>query len=297
MAHEGNMKLILASPRGFCFGVKQSLALVDQVLSQHSTPIFAFHPIVHNNYVIAQLSERGVIFVDSIDAIPRGAVVIFSAHGVSKHIVEQALHRQLKIFDATCPHVKKIHQIVQKAFEENRECVVIGHRAHAETRGIVGQYSKTDSIFVVENISDVAKLALKNPASCVYVAQTTFPCELFEKIVHELHKKFSTLKTQSVYSCNVVKKRQGAIQKLTKVVDAIIILGSKTSSNAQALKEISTKAKVKTYLIDTPNELKSQWFNNDATVGIATSASAPEILVEMTIAWFNTRFKNVNIIR
>jgi 4-hydroxy-3-methylbut-2-enyl diphosphate reductase len=289
------MKLVLASPRGFCSGVKRSLALVDRVLSEYSPPIYAFHAIVHNEYVVAQLRKRGVVFVDDIHDIPEHAVVIFSAHGVSQEIYAQAKARGLKIFDATCPRVKKIHAVVQAASRNGNECMVIGRAQHAETKGIIGQYAEKKHIHTIETLQDITKLVLRHPEQCIYVTQTTFPCELSRKIIEALHQKFSALKHQTIHYCTVVEKRQAALKKMTKTVDAIIILGSQTSSNAQALKKIATQAKIKTYLIDSPDELQPNWFDEALRIGIATSASAPEILVEKTLQWFNTNFKKVQV--
>lgn len=289
------MKLILASPRGFCSGVKRSLALAEQVLLKFSPPIYALHAIVHNRYVVEQFKKQGVIFVDKIRDIPEHAVVIFSAHGVSQEIYSQAEARQLKIFDATCPRVKKIHAVVQAASRHEHECIVIGRAQHAETKGIIGQYAKADYIYIIETLNDVANLALKDPERCIYVAQTTFPCELSKKIIAALHQKFSTLKHQLIHYCTVVEKRQAALKKMIKTVEAIIILGSQMSSNAKALKNIAVQAKISAYLIDLPCELKSSWFDKTRHIGIATSASAPEVLVEKTIQWFEDNFKRVYI--
>ena len=291
------MKLILASKRGFCSGVRRSLAVMDEVLKKYSPPIYGYHDIVHNQHVIEQLQKKGVIFVDDIDLIPKDATVVFSAHGVGLDVYQKAKAKGLTIFDATCPRVKKIHLTVQKASQEAVECIVIGYLRHAETRGIVGQYTcKNRNIIVIESLNDISELHLTSPETCICVMQTTFPVNMSKILLDALKEKFPKLQANWKYHCTVVEDRQRTVKNMTKQVNSMVILGSQTSSNAKALKAISEQENIPTYLVDTPSQLKTSWFLNLECVGVATSASAPEILVTQTVQWFQHHFKSIHIV-
>jgi len=289
------MKIILANSRGFCSGVKRAIELAEKVLSTEKTPVYIFHELVHNQYVVNQLKEKNALFVNEIENIPDNAVVILSAHGVSKAITEKAKQKHLKIFDATCTIVEKIHELIRKASLEKKECILIGHAKHPEIEGALGQY-EGKGIYLIERAEEVKNLCLKDPVHCLYVTQTTLSVDDTKEIINELHHRFPTLPKQQGSICNATQARQMAVKGLAKQANKIIVLGSQNSSNSKRLKELAEELHLIAYLIDSPEQLKKEDFNDKDIVGITAGASAPEILVQKTIHWFQNNFPLVTLL-
>lgn len=280
------MQILLANPRGFCAGVDRAIAIVERALEMLGPPIYVRHEVVHNQFVVDNLRQRGAIFVDEISAIPDNATVIFSAHGVSQKVRDQAKNRGLKIFDATCPLVTKVHMEVARCSRLNQECVLIGHAGHPEVEGTLGQYDNpTGGIYLIETEADVASLHIKNPEYLSYVTQTTLSVDDTLRIVAALRKRFPQIagpKKDDI--CYATQNRQDAVKELTEQCDIVLVVGSITSSNSNRLKELTERLGKKAYLIDSANDIQKQWLHDKKTVGVTAGASAPEILVTQVIA-------------
>ncbi len=275
-------EILLAQPRGFCAGVDRAITIVEQALEKFGAPIYVRHEIVHNAYVVNGLRERGAIFVDELSEVPAGNTVIFSAHGVAPAVRQEAEVRGLKIFDATCPLVTKVHVEVTKMRKEGMRVIMIGHRGHPEVEGTMGQVP--DGIELVENVQDVATLNV--PANCrvAYVTQTTLSVDETQEIVDALKKKFPDIaqpKKQDI--CYATQNRQDAVKFMAPQVDLVIVVGSPNSSNSNRLRELSEKLGVISYMVDHPDQIDSKWFEGKKRVGLTAGASAPESLAQSII--------------
>jgi 4-hydroxy-3-methylbut-2-enyl diphosphate reductase len=279
--------IFLANPRGFCAGVDRAIEIVERALDLLGAPIYVRHEVVHNRFVVETLRERGAIFVDELDHVPDGMTVIFSAHGVSQAVREEAEKRKLKVFDATCPLVTKVHLKVARFCQNGYEVILIGHRGHPEVEGTMGQ-CKDDiaksHIHLVVNTQDVAQLQIKNPDKIAYVTQTTLSMDDTHQIIHALRKRFPSItgpKKNDI--CYATQNRQDAVKELARCCDLVLVVGSPNSSNSNRLREIAEKHGLPAYLIDGAEDIDPDWLMGKASVGVTAGASAPEILVESVI--------------
>ena len=275
-------EILLAQPRGFCAGVDRAIAIVNQALSLFGAPIYVRHEIVHNAYVVDDLRSRGAIFIDDLRDVPRGATVVFSAHGVSPAVKEEADDLGLKVFDATCPLVTKVHVEVLKMRREGLRIIMIGHAGHPEVEGTMGQVP--DGIDLVERVEDVSKLPYPSETAVAYVTQTTLSVDETRDIVEALRKKYPGItqpKKQDI--CYATQNRQDAVKFMAPQVELVIVVGSPNSSNSNRLRELSEKLGVKSYMVDDPSQLQANWFENVKRVGLTAGASAPESLAQAII--------------
>ena len=281
------MQIILANPRGFCAGVDRAIGIVEKALELFGAPVYVRHEVVHNKYVVDNLRTQGAIFVDELDQVPDDATVIFSAHGVAKLVRDEAARRGLRVFDAICPLVTKVHMEVGHYQDEGRECILIGHAGHPEVEGTVGQYHRDDGIggmYLVESVADVKDLRVKNPDFLAFVTQTTLSMDDTAEIIDALRKRFPAIvgpKKEDI--CYATQNRQDAVKKLLNQCDIILVVGSQTSSNSTRLKEIAEKQGIPAYLIDNADEIQQSWLAGKLSVGVTAGASAPEVLVEQVV--------------
>lgn len=281
------MQIKLANPRGFCAGVDRAIDIVNRALDIFGAPIYVRHEVVHNKFVVEQLKERGAIFVDELDEIPDDVIVIFSAHGVSQAVREQAHRRGLKVFDATCPLVTKVHLEVVKYSSEGWECVLIGHQGHPEVEGTMGQYDQTHGgkIYLVEDENCVAQLQVSNPDKLAYVTQTTLSMDDTAKVIASLRARFPNIEgPRKDDICYATQNRQDAVKQLALESEAVLVVGSPNSSNSNRLRELAERCGTEAYLIDGPEDIKPEWFEGKNNIGITAGASAPEVLVRDVIA-------------
>ena len=272
-------QVTLAEPRGFCAGVERAIEIVEQALARFGAPVFVKHEIVHNNHVVSDLRKKGAIFVDSIDEIPVGARVIMSAHGVSILVRNQASERELRIFDATCPLVTKVHSEVKKLAKEGFEIIMIGHQGHPEVEGTMGQIES--GIHLIENKDQVKHLKIENPNKLAYVTQTTLSTDDTADIIRSLKNQFPSIKGPKVSDiCYATQNRQDAVKLLASEVDLVLVVGSPTSSNSNRLREVAEKYGAEAYLIDGAEDLKTEWLEKHSRIGVTAGASAPESLVQ-----------------
>jgi 4-hydroxy-3-methylbut-2-enyl diphosphate reductase len=282
------MQIILANPRGFCAGVDRAIGIVERALELFGAPVYVRHEVVHNKYVVDGLREKGAVFVDELNEVPDDATVIFSAHGVSKSVREEAARRGLRVFDAICPLVTKVHMEVGHYQKEGRECILIGHAGHPEVEGTLGQYRRADGkggMYLVESVDDVWNLKVKNPDFLAFVTQTTLSMDDTAEVIDALRKRFPNIagpKKEDI--CYATQNRQDAVKKLVKQCELILVVGSQTSSNSTRLKEIAEKQGLAAYLIDNADEIRREWLGGIKTVGVTAGASAPEVLVEQVVA-------------
>lgn len=277
------MEVRLANPRGFCAGVDRAIDIVNRALDLFGAPIHVRHEVVHNKFVVDQLRERGAIFVDELKDIPCGSIVIFSAHGVSKEVCAEAELRGLKIFDATCPLVTKVHLEVEKFSREGRECVLIGHYGHPEVEGTMGQYDSTNGgdIYLVENVGDVALLPINQPDNLAFVTQTTLSVDDTARVIDALRARFPAIEGPRKNDiCYATQNRQDAIKQLALECDVLLVVGSANSSNSNRLRELAERCGTKAYLVDSSADIQTEWFTPDSIVGVSAGASAPETLVQ-----------------
>jgi 4-hydroxy-3-methylbut-2-en-1-yl diphosphate reductase len=275
-------EILLAEPRGFCAGVDRAIEIVEKALVKFGRPIYVRHEIVHNTYVVNDLKAKGAIFIEELSDVPPGATLVFSAHGVSKAVQDEATARGFQIFDATCPLVSKVHVEVAKLSKEGYEFIMIGHKGHPEVEGTMGQLS--EGIHLVEEIADIARVQPKQTEKLAVVTQTTLSVDDTAEIAIALKARFPQIrepKHQDI--CYATQNRQDAIKMLTGQVDLIIVVGSPTSSNSNRLAELSRKRGVPGYMVDDASELKDEWFSGVQRVGLTAGASAPEILVQQVI--------------
>ena len=280
------MKVLLANPRGFCAGVDRAIEIVERALGLFGAPIYVRHEVVHNRYVVDRLRAMGAVFVDELDQVPDGATVIFSAHGVSRAVQEEAVRRGLAVFDATCPLVTKVHMEVKRYAREGRDVVLIGHAGHPEVEGTMGQFDRAAGgrIHLVESPADVAGLSIREPSRLALVTQTTLSVDDTALVVEALRKRFPELVTPRKEDiCYATQNRQDAVKKLTAECDVLIVVGSPTSSNSNRLREIAGTRGIPGYLVDGPDDLERAWFDGVSTVGVTAGASAPEVLVARVV--------------
>ena len=280
------MQIKLANPRGFCAGVDRAIEIVNRALEVFGPPIYVRHEVVHNKFVVEDLRARGAVFVEELDQVPDDFIVIFSAHGVSKAVCQEAERRGLKVFDATCPLVTKVHMEVVRYSREGRECVLIGHAGHPEVEGTMGQYddSKGGSIYLVENEDDVARLQVRNPDSLAFVTQTTLSMDDTSKVIDALRQRFPNVGgPRKDDICYATQNRQDAVKQLAVECDLVLVVGSPNSSNSNRLRELAERIGTPAYLIDGAEDLQREWFDKVTQVGITAGASAPEVLVRGVI--------------
>lgn len=280
------MNILLANPRGFCAGVDRAIDIVERALKMFGAPIYVRHEVVHNRHVVDHLRELGAVFVEELDEVPDGATVIFSAHGVSRAVQLEAERRALEVFDATCPLVTKVHMEVSRYGREGREVILIGHQGHPEVEGTMGQYdqSRGGKIFLVENPADVEKLEVRDPERLAFVTQTTLSVDDTSRVIEALKKRFPALTSPRKEDiCYATQNRQDAVKTLVARCDAIVVVGSQTSSNSSRLKEIALKAGIPGYMVDSAADLQREWFEACENVGVTAGASAPEVLVQEVV--------------
>jgi len=277
------INILLANPRGFCAGVDRAIQIVEEALSQYGKPIYVRHEVVHNQYVINDLKTKGAIFIEDLSDVPKGAHVIFSAHGISKAIREEAKSRELIPIDATCPLVTKVHVEVNKMLNQGMDIIMIGHKGHPEVEGTMGQIEKhhtTRKMFLIETIEDVKYLTVDYPDKMAYVTQTTLSIDDTKAMIEALKKKYPNIQgPKSDDICYATQNRQDAVKQISSLCDLIIIVGSNNSSNSNRLKELALREGVEAYLIDHEDALQSSWLLNKKNIGISAGASAPEISV------------------
>jgi len=276
------MNIILANPRGFCAGVERAIAIVERALEKFGAPIYVRHEVVHNRFVCDSLREKGAIFIDELADVPAGNTVIFSAHGVSQAVREEAQARGLRVFDATCPLVTKVHMEVARMRREGREIVMIGHRGHPEVEGTMGQ--ATAGMYLVENAADVAKLVVETPDALAYVTQTTLSVDDAEQVVSTLKQSFPTIigpKKDDI--CYATQNRQDAVRSLANACDLVLVVGSPTSSNSNRLREVAESRGVRAHLVDRAADIRAEWLDGVQQIGVTAGASAPEKLVKEVV--------------
>ena len=281
------MEILLANPRGFCAGVDRAIAIVEQALAQFGAPIYVRHEVVHNRFVVEDLKHKGAVFVEELDDVPRGATVVFSAHGVPKAVRAQAEALGLVVFDATCPLVTKVHVEIAKMREQGREIVMIGHRGHPEVEGTMGQCD--GGVYLVESVRDVKALSVRNPTRLAYVTQTTLSVDDAAPVVAALKARFPDIvgpKRNDI--CYATQNRQDAVKGLAARVDVVIVVGSGNSSNSNRLREVAAHRGVPAYMVDSADELQEPWIDGKRTIGVTAGASAPEILVSAVIERLRT---------
>ncbi|MBA6417211.1 4-hydroxy-3-methylbut-2-enyl diphosphate reductase [Colwellia sp. 6M3] len=279
------MEIILANPRGFCAGVDRAISIVDRALDLFEAPIYVRHEVVHNKFVVNGLKDRGAVFVDELNEVPDDSTVIFSAHGVSKLVRNEAKNRGLKVFDATCPLVTKVHMEVSRTSRKDIECILIGHAGHPEVEGTMGQYeSVKGGIYLVESTEDVATLEIKNPEKLYYCSQTTLSVDDTSDVIDALRKKFPLIQgPRKDDICYATQNRQDAVRSIAEQVELLLVVGAKNSSNSNRLRELAEKIGTTSYLIDTAADIDVSWLTDVKKIGVTAGASAPAILVQQVI--------------
>ena len=277
------MRVLLANPRGFCAGVDRAIEIVERSVQLFGAPIYVRHEVVHNRHVIERLRALGAIFVEELDEVPDGATVIFSAHGVSKAVELEAKRRGLSVFDATCPLVTKVHLEVARFARDAREVILIGHAGHPEVEGTLGRFDTSfgGSIYLVQDLADVARLPVRNPERLAFVTQTTLSVDDTAAMVTALRERFPSLQAPRREDiCYATQNRQDAVKQLLQQCDVLIVVGSRASSNSNRLRELAERSGVPGYMVDGADDLKREWVNEKQTVGVTAGASAPEQLVQ-----------------
>ena len=288
-------KLILATPRGFCAGVDRAIHVVEKALEKFGSPIYVRHEIVHNRYVVETLKSKGVIFVDELDEVPEGSVVIFSAHGVADHIYQDAEAKHLQVVDATCPLVRKVHFSAKRHYSAGRHIILIGHAGHAEVEGTLGQLPE-GAITLIRNEADIEKLAFQDDKEIAYITQTTLSVAETRKIIATLKAKFpNIIGPEAGDLCYATGNRQAAVLDLCSQVDLLLVVGAKNSSNSSRLMELGLEQGIKSHLIESVDDLNPDWFQGVETVGLSSGASAPEILVQEVVDWIKAKFPPVEV--
>lgn len=279
------MDILLANPRGFCAGVDRAISIVESALEKFGAPIYVRHEVVHNRYVVNKLKEAGAVFVEELDEVPDDSIVIFSAHGVAKTVREMAKSRALKVFDATCPLVTKVHMEVHRASRKGSEAVLIGHAGHPEVIGTMGQYENSEGgMYLVETPEDVAKLQVKNPDDLCFVTQTTLSVDETSDVIDALRAHFPKIQgPRKDDICYATQNRQDAVREMAGLVDAMLVVGSRNSSNSNRLRELAEKVGARAYLIDDATMIEPAWLDGVARIGVTAGASAPDILVQNVI--------------
>lgn len=277
-----NMEIMLAQPRGFCAGVDRAIDIVERALELHGKPIYVRHEIVHNRYVVENLRNKGAIFIKELDEAPAGAIVVFSAHGVSLAVREEATRRGLTVFDATCPLVTKVHREVSKMRADGREIIMIGHKGHPEVEGTLGQAQ--EGMFLVETVEDVHNLQVTDPDNLAFVTQTTLSVDDAAEVANALRQRFPNIvEPKKSDICYATQNRQDAVKFMAPQVDVVLVVGSVNSSNSNRLREVAERMGTPAYLLDDPEMIQPEWLENRPRVGITAGASAPEELVQQVI--------------
>src|SRR5213082_3475164 len=277
------MDVLLANPRGFCAGVERAIEIVERALELHGAPIYVRHEIVHNKYVVDDLRVKGAVFVEELDEVPAGGIVIFSAHGVAKAVQAEADRRGLKVFDATCPLVSKVHIEVKKMLREGYEIVMIGHHGHPEAEGTMGQ--SAIGMHLVETLEDVAALEVDAPGKLAYVTQTTLSVDDARTMVEALKARFPSIRGPKKDDiCYATQNRQDAVKFMAPQCDVVIVVGSPNSSNSNRLREVAEHMGAQAYMVDTAADLRAEWIAGKRRIGVTAGASAPEVLVNELIA-------------
>ncbi len=275
-------ELLLAQPRGFCAGVDRAIEIVEKAIETYGAPIYVKHEIVHNQYVCDNLRAKGAVFIEDLGQLPSGATLIFSAHGVSKAVQEQARQLGLKVFDATCPLVTKVHVEVMRLRSQGREIIMVGHAGHPEVEGTLGQ--SPDGMLLVESVQDVDRLQVKDPDKLAYVTQTTLSVDDTAEITAALERRFPTIaKPAKADICYATQNRQDAVKIMAPLVDLVIVVGSRTSSNSNRLRELAEKRGVPAYMVDSADDIQPGWLQGVKRVGLTAGASAPEVLVQQIV--------------
>lgn len=279
------MEIILANPRGFCAGVDRAISIVERALELYDHPIYVRHEVVHNKFVVDGLRRRGAVFVDELAEVPDGQIVIFSAHGVSQSVRQQAKTRGLKVFDATCPLVTKVHMEVTRASRKGIECILIGHAGHPEVEGTMGQYDNTSGgIYLVESVHDVQTLVVKNPQQLCYSSQTTLSVDDTADVIEALKARFPEIDgPRKDDICYATQNRQDAVRELAAKADLLLVVGAKNSSNSNRLRELAEKMGCTAYLIDTADDIQADWLVGINKIAVTAGASAPEVLVQQVV--------------
>ena len=279
------MQIILANPRGFCAGVDRAITIVERALELFGAPVYVRHEVVHNRYVVNRLKELGAIFIENLNDVPDDSILIFSAHGVSKTVRDEAKRRQLRIFDATCPLVTKVHMEVARASYRGEEVILIGHAGHIEVDGTMGQYSNpAGGIYLVESIKDVQNLQVKNDNHLCFTTQTTLSVDDTAEIIEALKNRFPNIRSPRKNDiCYATTNRQQAVKQLSSQADIVLVVGSKNSSNSSRLAELARRNSKNAYLIDYASDINLKWLENAQTIGVTAGASATEILVKQVI--------------
>ncbi len=279
--------IYLAQPRGFCAGVERAILIVEEALKKYGAPIYVRHEIIHNAYVVKDFEARGVIFINELDKVPKGAILIFSAHGVSKAVRYEADERQFQVFDATCPLVAKVHAEVVRLKERGYQIIMIGHHGHPEVEGTMGQIDS--SIHLIEHVADVEKLSFDEHALLAYVTQTTLSVDETQEITAALIQKYPQIhapKRQDI--CYATQNRQDAVKAMVPHVDVVIVVGSPNSSNSKRLQELASSLNVPAFLVDDPSQIQGEWFKTTKSIGVTAGASAPEALTTTIIEAINS---------
>ncbi len=280
------IKVLLSNPRGFCAGVDRAIEIVERALTMHGAPIYVRHEVVHNRFVVEDLEKKGAVFVENLDEVPQDSILIFSAHGVSHAVRREAAERRLKVFDATCPLVTKVHVEVAKMRKDGKEIIMIGHQGHPEVEGTMGQIDGDDKgMYLVETETDVTNLKVKDECNLAYVTQTTLSVDDAARIVDALKRRFPKIsgpKKDDI--CYATQNRQDAVKKMVNQCDLVIVVGSPNSSNSNRLCEVARNANVEAYMVDRAEQLQEKWFDRKKVIGITAGASAPEILVQQVIS-------------
>ena len=288
-------KLILATPRGFCAGVDRAIHVVEKALEKFGPPIYVRHEIVHNKFVVDTLKEKGVLFVDDVDEVPEGSVVIFSAHGVAEHIYSDAEARHLQVLDASCPLVLKVHYSAKRHYNAGRHIILIGHAGHAEVEGTLGQLPE-GAITLIRNEADVATVKVPEGKELAYITQTTLSVAETRKIIEALKNRFPDIIGPDAGDlCYATGNRQAAVLELCGKVDMLLVVGAKNSSNSSRLMELGLEQGIKSHLIADVNDLDPAWFDGIDTVGLSSGASAPEVLVQGVVEWIKAKFGPVEV--
>ena len=291
------MQLQLANPRGFCAGVERAIEIVERALTLFGAPIYVRHEVVHNRAVVDSLKDRGAIFVEELSDVPDESIIIFSAHGVSKTVQKEAENRNVKVFDATCPLVTKVHMEVSRYSNDGIECILIGHAGHPEVEGTMGQYDAQfgGKIYLVETPGDVASLRVHNPEKLAYVSQTTLSMDDTAEVINTLKSYFPDIIGPRKHDiCYATQSRQDAVKTLSQNSDLVFVVGSPNSSNSNRLREVAQRQGIKAYLIDSASEIQMEWLEGVQKIGITAGASAPEYLVEEVVEFLKKRGVKAN---
>jgi 4-hydroxy-3-methylbut-2-enyl diphosphate reductase len=282
MSHTDTPEILMAQPRGFCAGVDRAINIVNEALARFGAPIYVRHEIVHNAYVVNELREKGAVFVEELHEVPKGGIVVFSAHGVSQEVRKDAQERGLQVYDATCPLVTKVHLEVVKMCKDGYTVLMIGHAGHPEVEGTMGQV--TEGVFLIEKVGDIDSLPFSSDEKIAFVTQTTLSVDETKEIVEALTRKFPNIvqpRKQDI--CYATQNRQDAVKFMAPQVEVVIVVGSATSSNSNRLRELSEKLGVPSYMVDAPEQLKPEWFAGKKRVGLTAGASAPESLAQSIV--------------